>query len=141
MTLTSREREWSFRKSRTMKSAANYSRKGHLAGLLRLDKLESGLEYDPISTMAMRPAAEFWKCPRPPDWGAPHSRPARLSTAIAFWQLQASILSGDGDMMTVATTNVGHLVAASQGFMSGDGMRSNWIRPAPERTEGRKIEA
>jgi hypothetical protein len=81
-------------------------RKGAPAGLLRLDRLESGLEYDPISMMAMRRAAEFWALVR--QTGMPTADPHALD-GDCILAAQASLLGGDGDSVTIATTNVGHL--------------------------------
>jgi hypothetical protein len=80
--------------------------KGAPAGLLRLDRLESGLEYDPISTMAMRRAADFWAMVR--RTGVPTADPHALD-GDCILAAQASLLGGNGERVTIATTNVGHL--------------------------------
>jgi predicted nucleic acid-binding protein len=81
-------------------------RAGATAGIARLDRLESALDYDPITTPAMRRAAEFWALAR--QTGVPTAAPHALD-ADCILAAQASLLGGPGDVVTIATTNVRHL--------------------------------
>jgi len=81
-------------------------RAGARAGLARLDKLESVLDYDPLTTSAMRRAAEFWAVIR--RAGVPTAAPLALD-ADCILAAQASLVGGVDDGVTVATTNVRHL--------------------------------
>ena len=75
-------------------------------GLARLDRLEAGLTYDPITTAAMRRAAEFWALVR--QAGLPTAAPLALD-ADCILAAQASLLGGPEDIVTIATANVRHL--------------------------------
>jgi predicted nucleic acid-binding protein len=81
-------------------------RVGAKAGIGQLDKLEAVLDYDPITTLAMRRAAEFWALIR--RAGTPTADPHALD-ADCILTAQASLLSGPGDVVTIATTNPRHL--------------------------------
>jgi predicted nucleic acid-binding protein len=81
-------------------------RSGATAGIARLDRLASGLEYDPITTPAMRRAAELWALVR--QAGTPTADPRALD-ADCILAAQASLLGGPGDTVTIATENLGHL--------------------------------
>jgi predicted nucleic acid-binding protein len=81
---------------------------GATAGIARLDELERppALDYAPITTPAMRLAAEFWS----------HVRRAGMPTADrhaidadCILAAQALLLRGPDDVVTIATTNLGHL--------------------------------
>ena len=72
--------------------------------LRALDRLISQLDYLPLTTAAMRRAAEFWATVR--QAGLPTAGPAELD-ADAILAAQA-VTFGDPNLV-VATTNVGHL--------------------------------
>ena len=74
------------------------------AGLAQLDALARVIEYRPITTSAMRRAAEFWALAR--QQGQPTASDESLDAD--------AILAGQADTLDVpeaivATTNVGHL--------------------------------
>lgn len=75
-------------------------------GLLRLDALAFGLVYDPITTAVMRQAAAFWADVR--RRGLPTAADASLD-GDAILAAQAGLLGGPGDVVEIATSNVGHL--------------------------------
>jgi predicted nucleic acid-binding protein len=81
-------------------------RAGATAGVGRLDRLESVLDYDPITTLAMRRAAELWAVVR--NGGLPTAHPHALD-ADCILAAQALLLGGPGDVVTVATTNARHI--------------------------------
>ena len=81
-------------------------RAGATAGLRRLDALIDVLEYDPITTVAMRRAAEYWAAIR--RAGLPTAAPHALD-GDCILAAQASLLRGPWDAVTIATTNPGHL--------------------------------
>jgi len=81
-------------------------RAGATAGLRRLDRLIAVLEFDPISTPAMRKAAEFWATIR--NAGLPTAHPMALD-ADCILAAQAALLGDPGDVVTIASANVGHL--------------------------------
>lgn len=81
-------------------------RAGATAGVGRLDRLEAGLAYDPITTPAMRRAAELWAAVR--NAGVPTAHPLALD-ADCVLAAQALLLGGPGDVVTIATNNVRHV--------------------------------
>jgi predicted nucleic acid-binding protein len=81
-------------------------RAGKRNGLRRLDTAVRTLDYLPISTAAMRRAAELWAQLR--RQGLP-TADARALDADAILAAQALLTTVPGDTMVVATTNVGHL--------------------------------
>jgi predicted nucleic acid-binding protein len=81
-------------------------RLGATAGLRRLDRLVSALLYDPITTSAMRLAAEFWSQAR--RAGMPTADPQALD-ADCILAAQTALLGNPSDDIVIATTNVGHL--------------------------------
>jgi predicted nucleic acid-binding protein len=81
-------------------------RLGAAAGLRRLERLVSALFYDPITTPAMRLAAEFWSQVR--RAGMPTADPQALD-ADCILAAQVALLGGPNDDIVIATTNVGHL--------------------------------
>jgi predicted nucleic acid-binding protein len=81
-------------------------RLGATAGLRRLDQARSGLEFSPITTDVMLLAAEFSADAR--RLGKPTASPDALD-ADCILAAQATLASGPGDVVTVATSNVGHL--------------------------------
>lgn len=84
-------------------------RLGATAALLRLDQLESLLDYDPLSTPAVRRAAEFWAYVRRSGKAQPTADPHALD-GDCLLAAQASLLGDPGDVVTIATTNARHLV-------------------------------
>jgi predicted nucleic acid-binding protein len=81
-------------------------RVGLTAGIQRLDDLIADLFYVPITTPAMRRAAEYWAHVR--RIGLPTAGPRSLD-ADCIVAAQASLLCGHGDVMTIATKNPKHL--------------------------------
>jgi predicted nucleic acid-binding protein len=82
-------------------------RAGATARVRRLDRLEFVLDYDPITTAAMRRAAEFWAVAR--NAGLPTTAHGHALDADCILAAQALLLSGLGDVVTVATTNARHV--------------------------------
>jgi predicted nucleic acid-binding protein len=83
------------------------TRAGALAGLVRLDALAVSFLYDPISTAVMRKASEFWAVVR--RRGLPTAGDQSLD-ADAILAAQAALIGGPRDTVTVATSNLAHLV-------------------------------
>ena len=81
-------------------------RAGAETGVGRLDRLGSILDYDPITTPAMRRAAELWALVR--NAGTPTAHPLALD-GDCILAAQALRLGGRGDAVTIATTNARHL--------------------------------
>ena len=81
-------------------------RAGASTGLARLDFVKARLHYDPITTDAMLRAAELWADAR--NRGVPTAPPEALDGDVIL-AAQALTASGPGDVVTVATENVGHL--------------------------------
>ena len=81
-------------------------RRGATASLQRLDQVKAGLEYDPITTAVMLRAAELWAAAR--RAGRPTAPPEALD-GDCLLAAQALLAAGPGDVVTVATDNVGHL--------------------------------
>ena len=79
-------------------------RAGRAAGLARLDALAEALEYLPITTVAMRKAAELWAEAR--RTGRPTAGAESLDADVI---LAAQALTLEADEVVVATTNVDHL--------------------------------
>ena len=79
---------------------------GMTSGISRLDRLESRLLYDPLTTAAMRRAAEFWAFIRRSE--CPPRIRQRLD-ADCILAAQASLIGGSRDVVTIATRNVAHL--------------------------------
>jgi predicted nucleic acid-binding protein len=81
-------------------------RVGATAGLRRLDQVKETLDFLPISSEVMLLAAEFWADAR--RLGKPTASPDALD-ADCILAAQATLAAGPGDVVTVATSNVGHL--------------------------------
>lgn len=77
-----------------------------LRGIAHLDRAKATLEYIPISTEVMLQAAEFWAQAR--QQGQP-TAPDLALDGDAILAAQASLLAQQGDVVVIATTNVGHL--------------------------------
>ena len=82
-------------------------RVGGTRKLLRLESLSTivGVEYDPITTPAMRLAAEFWAQVR--RTGRPTADPKELDADVIL-AAQVRLAAADGEAI-VATTNARHL--------------------------------
>jgi predicted nucleic acid-binding protein len=78
------------------------------AGLRRLDLLIGALDFDPITSPAMRKAAEFWALTRQAGLVTAHPQALDGDCILAG---QASQLGGPGDVVTIATTNVRHFTS------------------------------
>jgi len=76
------------------------------AGIKRLDALKATIGYVPLTTEAMLRAAEFWAQAR--QRGRPTADNKALDGDVIL-AAQAALLAEQGDDVTVATTNVGHL--------------------------------
>ena len=81
-------------------------RAGKIAGLRRLDAVRMGLEFDPIMQAALDRAAELWAVVR--TAGQPTAANETLD-GDSILAAQALLAGGPGDVVTVATDNVGHL--------------------------------
>lgn len=81
-------------------------RVGATAGLRRLDRLEAALDYDPITTPALRLAAEFWAFIRR---GGKPTADVHALDGDCILAAQSAVLGGPQELVTIATTNVGHL--------------------------------
>lgn len=81
-------------------------RRGARAGLTRLDQLLLDSMYDPITTLIMRRAAEFWADLR--RRGMPTAADSGLD-ADAILAAQADLIGNPGDVVIVATSNARHL--------------------------------
>lgn len=80
-------------------------RVGAPAAVGRLDLLIGALDYDPITTDAMRRAAAFWALTRQAGLTTAHPQALDGDCILAG---QASMLGGSGDLVTIATTNLRH---------------------------------
>lgn len=81
-------------------------RVGATAGLGRLDRLKVGFDYAPITTDVMLRAAELWATAR--RAGRPNASPDALD-GDCILAATAILAAGPGDVVTIATDNVGHL--------------------------------
>ncbi len=81
-------------------------RAGKARSLDRLDLLAATMGFAPITTRAMRRAAEFWAAAR--QLGQPTAVDAALDADMIL-AAQAAILADDGDSPIVATSNAAHL--------------------------------
>jgi hypothetical protein len=83
-------------------------RVGATAGLRRLDEFieDDSVEYEEITTYAMRRAAKLWALVR--RAGVPTAAPEALD-GDCLLAAQAEAALGPSDTMTIATTNPGHL--------------------------------
>lgn len=79
---------------------------GATASIRRLDRIKATLDYAPITTDVMLLAAELWADLR--RAGIPTAAPGSLD-GDCILAAQALIAVGPGDIVTVATDNVGHL--------------------------------
>ena len=81
-------------------------RSGKKRSVERLDALRRELHYSPITTEAMRKAAELWADARGMGHATADDKALDADVILAAQALQ---FSGHGDAITVATTNVAHL--------------------------------
>lgn len=81
-------------------------RRGATTGVRRLDALGREAGYAPITTEAIRLAAELWARAR--REGYPTAADPALDADVIL-AAQASLLSTGGDDVVVATTNVAHI--------------------------------
>ena len=79
---------------------------GATAGVWQLDRLKTGLEYCPLTTDVMLRAAVLWAAVR--SAGLPTAPPEALD-GDCILAAQALLSAGPGDVLTIATGNVGHL--------------------------------
>jgi predicted nucleic acid-binding protein len=79
---------------------------GSAASVRRLDQVKATLDYAPITTEAMLRAAELWAQAR--KAGLPTADPKELD-GDCILAAQALVAAGPGDVVTVASDNVGHL--------------------------------
>jgi predicted nucleic acid-binding protein len=79
---------------------------GSTSGLSRLDRLKIGYDYAPITTDVMQLAAELWAQAR--ARGTPTTAPDALDGDVIL-AAQSLLSAGPGDVVTIATDNVGHL--------------------------------
>jgi hypothetical protein len=77
-----------------------------MQGVQRLDQLVAAIGYAPLTTAAMRRAAEFWAAIR--QTGKPTADSKALDGDVIL-AAQAAVLVDQGHDVVVATTNVGHL--------------------------------
>ena len=75
-------------------------------GLQRLDRLIGALEYAPLTTPAMKLAAQFWAQARRTGNATTDDRHLDCDVILAA---QANLSHRDGDTCVIATTNVRHL--------------------------------
>ena len=81
-------------------------RAGKAAGLAKLDRLKTQLQYLPITTDSMRRAAELWAQSR--RSGRPTSDPKSLDIDVILAGQALTLVAPPLDVV-VATDNVGHL--------------------------------
>ena len=81
-------------------------RVGATSSLSRLDRLKIGFDYAPITTDMMLLAADLWA--QAQSRGLPTAPPDALDGDVIL-AAQALLSVGPGDVVTVATDNVGHL--------------------------------
>lgn len=81
-------------------------RANKIAGIRRLNMLKSSLRYIPLTTETMLRAARFWADAR--NRGKPTADDKALDGDVIL-AAQAVILAEMDNVVTVATTNIGHL--------------------------------
>ena len=81
-------------------------RLGAIAKIARLDRLRRSLPHSPVTSEAWRKAAEFWAIVR--QAGRPTADPHSLDGDAILAGVAATI-GAPGDLVVIATTNVGHL--------------------------------
>ena len=96
---------------------------GKLRGIRRLDRLALDIGHLPLTTAAMRKAAEFRANAR--RRGQPVADPKALDGDVIL-AAQAALMADDGEDVVIATTNVGHLARFADARRWQD--ISGWIR-------------
>jgi hypothetical protein len=86
------------------------TRAGAHAGVMRLNAFSITLSYDPITTTAIRKAAEFWADVR--RRGLPTAADKSLD-ADAILAAQVALIGASGDKVSLATSNSAHLIRFS----------------------------
>ncbi len=81
-------------------------RAGKTRGIKQLDQLKTVILYLPITTEVMLKAAELWATAR--QGGYPTAAPDALDGDVIL-AAQAILVKNEGNEVTIATTNVGHL--------------------------------
>lgn len=81
-------------------------RAGRLRGIRRLDQLAADIGYLPLTTAAMRNAAQFWAEAR--RRGQPMADPRALDGDVIL-AAQASLVADHDEDVVIATKNVRHL--------------------------------
>ena len=76
------------------------------SGIARLDRLKIGYDYAPITTDVMQLAADLWAQAR--QRGTSTAPPDALDADVIL-AATAILGAGPGDVVTIATDNVGHL--------------------------------
>jgi hypothetical protein len=79
---------------------------GSTSGVIRLDRLKLGFDDAPITTDVMLLAADLWARSR--HRGTPTAPDDALDGDVIL-AAQALLSAGPGDVVTVATDNIGHL--------------------------------
>jgi hypothetical protein len=79
---------------------------GSTKGILKLNNLNATIGFDPITTVVMNRAAILWSQAR--KMGKPTASDAALDGDMIL-SAHASLITGRGHNLTVATTNVKHL--------------------------------
>jgi predicted nucleic acid-binding protein len=79
---------------------------GATSGIARLDRLQVGFDFAPIDRAVMLRAAELWAAAR--RAGLPTTSPDALD-GDCILAAMAQLAADAGDVVTVATDNVGHL--------------------------------
>jgi predicted nucleic acid-binding protein len=92
-------------------------RAGKTAGLARLNQLQAKLEYIPLTTSAMRKAAELWATAR--RQGQPTASDAALDGDVIL-AAQTVTLETDGDVAIIATANTKHLARFTRAYLWKD---------------------
>lgn len=81
-------------------------RRGATAGIARLDRAVAAFDFYPITRDVMLRAAELWARAR--RGGYPTANPDALDCDVIV-AATAELAANPGDLVTVATTNLGHL--------------------------------
>ncbi len=87
-------------------------RLGRVRGLAYLDRLEATAGYVPITTLAIRRAAELWAQAR--QQGQPTAPDLALDGDVILCAQAIILTAQEGDQVVIATTNPGHLSRYAQ---------------------------
>ena len=102
--ISQREAALLFQKLQITKFAASYIRANKTKGIARLDDLAKFLEYLPMTTPAMRQAAQLWAQAR--QQGQPTAGDKTIDGDMILVAQAMAVAVPD---IVIATTNVGHL--------------------------------